>query len=878
MDYGTQGRRGDRFRHKGCHWRVRIIQPCRHSCIDDAVVDLNHIKHRQFSCLPAADLFRVDQWVGNFFITADRKLVGAIELGGIDPSSFGFSDHLKLSKIIDVIFSNIPPAITVTQYQINSRAGRIKLKSRDDPFQHRMSQQREAFLSAKPFLTTKLIEFFEIDLDDSFNSLNPFSIVSIAIGSLSDKTKRKALLNSLSAKQQLYVSRKDITEKSEILKTALNDVITRWQAFSDARVLSRPEIDRVLVQLASFRSETSPVSDCDEAPVGQFLADGDIKPVTLAGQAAIKFDGAEPVYARVAAVVSFGKRAVPGFWAHDSASPSELNFEFVLMYRWRRMTNTQSTFMFELKRKELERETLSFESLVTNKRSDGTLHLSKKLRDKFAELDDAGAMKVTWHRSEAYVLTHSSDADSLKAQVKKLHAAVTNSGAKLVWEDANLMNAYRAFYPTGAGKGARSLITNNPQNAAYALCYKSSIGIPLVEHTNEEALCVFQSPSGVPFWYYPSVGGRGLVLGIGPSRTGKTYFKNTVALHSLKYGGTYYALDVDPGTEPLANTMGHHGSVFRVYDESRPGGGFNLFKSCRGPNDQTFKAHFLQQIKRMIKTNLDETSRALTLAEQQELDAALTATLNLPKEMQNFSFFFSHLNKSLGNKLSRWVRADSGQRREAGLYSQLTDCVVDAISEEARFNVFNFQNLKNDVDQRSVAYAEVFHRIVREFESPQLRAVPKFLDIDECHIPLQDLEFQHWITQGVVTWNKFHVFPSLWTQSVEEMLKLERWEAIRSAAGTMLFTADHSLNEQLYMQALGVTMGECQAIKSLIPRKQIYIIQRDIGVSKAIEINNDQFTDVVISSTPSVVALRDNLIAQHGIEQGIVLTLQALYP
>ena len=819
----------------------------------------------------------MDQWVGNFFITADRKLVGAIELEGIDPSSFGFSDHLKLSKIIDVIFANVPADLSVTQYQINSRAGRIKLRPRADPFQHRMSQEREAFLSEKPFLATQLVQFFEIELDDSFNSLNPISILSNALGSLSNQSKRKALLNALSAKQQLYVSRKDIDEKTEILQSALNDVITRWQAISDAGQLSRLEIHRVLVHLASFRSETVPAAECEQTQVGQFLADGDIKAVSLAGQPAVKFDGVEPVYARVAALVSFGKRALPGFWAHDSASPAHLNFEFVLMCRWRRMSSAQSAFMFELKRKELERETLSFESIMSSKKTDGTLHLSKKLRDKFTELDDAGAMKVTWYRSEVYVLTHSTEAVSLKEQVKKLHTAVTNCGAKLVWEDSNLMNAYRAFYPTGAGKGARSLITNSAQNAAYSLSYKSSIGIPLVEQTKEEALCVFQSPSGVPFWYYPSVGGRGLVLGIGPTRTGKTYFKNTVALHSLKYGGVYYALDIDPGTEALANTMGEYGSVFRVYDEGRPDSGFNLFKSCKGPNDQSFKAHFLQQIKRMIKTNLDEPSQTLTLAEQQELDSALAATLNLPKEMQNFSFFYSHLNKSLGNKLSRWVRADSGQRRESGLYSQLTDCAVDAIHEETRFNVFNFQNLKNDLDQRSVAYAEVFHRIVREFESAQLRAVPKFLDIDECHIPLQDLEFQHWITQGVVTWNKFHVFPSLWTQSVEEMLKLERWEAIRSAAGTMLFTADHSLNEQLYMRALGLTKGECHAIRSLIPRKQIYIIQRDIGVSKVIEINNDHFTDIVISSTPSVVALRDALIAEHGIEKGIVLTLQALH-
>jgi len=831
------------------------------------------IRHRQLTSLPAADLFNVDQWVGDFYITRNRKLAGAIELSGIDPAALGFADHLKLSRIIDSIFTNITPSVSVTQYQMNSRAGGFRLRPRPDPFQHRISQERESFLGSKTFIQTRLIHFFEIDLDDSYNSLNPIMLASNLIGSLYSSRKRKELFHSLSASQQLLLSRRDINEKSDILSGAISNALARWQALCESWSLDRAGVHEILAFLASFGSETPSCERLQELPIGQYLASGDIKTVVSAGQPTIKFDGPEPVYARVGSVVSFGNKGLPGFWAHEAGSPALLNIECVLMYRWTRLSMTQASMLFELKRKELERQTLNVASLISTK---GEGHLSKKLQDQFAELDNAGAMKVSWYRSESYILAYSLDSHALKRQVLKLHASITSSGAKIVWEDSNLMNAFRAFYPTGSGKGARRLIANNPQNAANAICYKSSIGIPVVEATKEEALCIFQSPTGSPFHYYPSVGGKGLVLGIGPTRTGKSYFKNTVALHSLKYGGIYYALDVDPGTEPLAQLLGVDGSIFRVYDEGGLGGGFNLFASCKGAKDQRFKTHFMQQIKRMVSTNMDERSRSLTIEEQQELDVALEATLNLPVEMRTFSHFFSHLNKELGNKLSRWVRGDAGQRRADGLYSQLTDSVVDSMGGVGRFKVFNFENLKKDEDQRSVAYAEVFHRIIQDFESPALRAVPKFLDIDEAHIPLQDIEFQQWITQGIVTWNKYNVFPSLWTQSVEEMLKLQRFEAIRSAAGTMLFTADSDLNEGLYQRSLGLTLGECHAIKNLIPRKQIYIIQRDIGVSKAIEISNDKFTDIVVSSTPTVVAIRDPLVAAFGIEEGIQRTIVQL--
>jgi type IV secretion system protein VirB4 len=628
--------------------------------------------------------------------------------------------------------------------------------------------------------------------------------------------------------------------------------------------------------LASFRDEALHHERDTSTPVGQFIADGDIKPVNLSGLSSVKFDGPDPMYARIAAVTSFGPNPQPSAWAQNEKALSQLNVPLVLMYRWRRLSTVQTTFMFEMKRKELERQTVNFQSLIIGKASQSNEHLSRKLQNQFKELDEADAMRVHWYRSESYILTYANNSDELKKRTKLIHNSFISTGATLVWEDSNLMNAYRAFYPTGAGKGARKLITNNAQNAAWAICFKSSIGTVKTESTGEEALFIFKSPTGSPFHYYPQVGGKGLVLGFGPTRTGKTYFKNTVALHSLKYGGLYFALDVDPGTEPLAQVLGEHGSVFRVYDERYPHSGFNLFSTAKGVDDQGFKTHFMQQIRRMISTNYDEKSRSITIDEQLELDAALNATLALPPTMQTLSYFYSHLSKELAVKLSRWVRGDAGLQRADGLYSVLTDCETDAIANTTRFNVYNFQRLKTDNDQRAVAYAEVFHRIIKKFEAPELRAVPKFLDVDECHIPLQDIEFQTWITQGIVTWNKYNVLPSLWTQSIEEMLKLERWEAIRSAAATMIFTADHDLNETLYRDALGLTAGECQAIKSLVPRRQIYIIQRDIGVSKVIDVQNDALTDLVVTSQPDTVALRDSMIAKHGLQEGLTRTLEIL--
>lgn len=835
-----------------------------------------HQKSISVSYLPASDLFNIDTWVGDFYITRTRRLVGALELGGVDTSCFTFEDHLKLSRVVDVIFGNIGAEFTVTQYQINSKSGRVVLKDRDDPLQHRISKEREDLLAKTPFIETRIIHFIEIALDNSFNSLNPFTLLADLAGSVVSKQKRSALIRALSTRKQIEVARADLNDKIDLLNTCLRDVSLRWSLLGGANQIRRADMLQILSFLGSCRSATFANAGPEEEAVDQFLGQGDIKPVSLSGVPVIKFLADTPTYARIGAITTFGKRAAPGFWAQGSAGISLMGSQFVIMYRWKALSSVQTSMMFTLKRKELERKTINLANLIAGQGATSPAHLSKKLLDQFSELDEADAMRVSWSKAESYVLVYGGDIQSIKKVSADINTKLTGAGASVVWEDTNLMNAYRAFFPAGAGRGARKLITNSNQDAAFALCYKTSTGTPVVEPSGEEALCVFHTPTGNAFHYHPRIGGRGLVLGFGPTRTGKTYFKNTVAMHSLKYGGMYYALDVDAGTEPLAGILGSNGSVFRVYDEREGSGGFNLFTSCRGPNDLAFKAHFIQQIRRMLATNMSQSERELSADEQREIDSALESTLALPEEMRSMSFFYTHLNRSLAHKLIRWVRGDAGQKRADGIYAQLTDTEKDSVGVSTQFKVFNFQNLKNDADQRGVAYAEVFHRIIQDFESAALRGIPKFFDVDEAHIPLQDPHFQQWFTQGVVTWNKYHVIPSLWTQSVEEMTKLERFEAIRSAASTMIFTHDHDLNEELYQSRLGLTAGECAAIRALIPKRQIYIIQREIGVSRTLDVHNDPFTDMLVNSTPEIAAIRDPLIAEHGTERGVSLAVESV--
>ncbi|MGZ7144677.1 hypothetical protein ACXWOO_09940, partial [Streptococcus pyogenes] len=74
------------------------------------------------------------------------------------------------------------------------------------------------------------------------------------------------------------------------------------------------------------------------------------------------------------------------------------------------------------------------------------------------------------------------------------------------------------------------------QAGATALVFKSSEGIKTWGEQREEAVYILESDDGTPFHYTPFIGDKCLVLGVGPTRSGKSFTKNVMAGHFMKYG------------------------------------------------------------------------------------------------------------------------------------------------------------------------------------------------------------------------------------------------------------------------------------------------------------------------------------------------------
>lgn len=357
-----------------------------------------------------------------------------------------------------------------------------------------------------------------------------------------------------------------------------------------------------------------------------------------------------------------------------------------------------------------------------------------------------------------------------------------------------------------------------------------------------------------------------MVFGVGPIRSGKSFTKNTLASHFMKYGGLFRAIDIDIGTEPVAQCFGNDGAIFRL---DREGQGFNPFVIAQGPDDHGFIAHLKNLIVQMLLRNDTDELQHLSGYEQMELDEAIKATLALPTSLQRLSTVANHCSETMQQKLDRWIHG--------GMYGSLFDANIDHMKAlNHPLAVFNLAAIKDQPEILPLVMSEIFYRITKAFESPRLRSIPKFLDIDEAHLLLKVPYIRDFIIRSVRTWGKYQAGISLWTQSPKEFLDLPDWPALRSAATTFFFMADPYMDEELYQTCFHISDGECDAIRQLIPKHEAYIIQPELGVSKKVilEVEPEQY--VISTSVAREVEIRTKNIQSHGFEKGVAETIREL--
>lgn len=822
-----------------------------------------------------SDLHQVLARYGEFTLTKSGSLIAALELEGKDSDGLNQFDFSAISVMTQAsVFQKLPEQSIITQYFIHSESGEVLFKKRHDPVTDRLTQKRAAFLNARSLSVGRIVMFIEIPPDEVLTKLGFLDQIKHLCLSPFSAASREVLSSHFSSKEIVVLLDRQMLDIEEKLQDLTHEISAKLDNLLSPRVLSIDETWRYMKFISNLDSRYLHDGCQSKAPESRFdssLSDGDVSPVRLAGQDVIRLTGEDVVYASIYSVNNFGGQEVlPGMWGAGDKPPMKMNGDYFLMIRFKKNSAFQTSMMFHKKKGELDRQQFSLASVLSNQLNLNELEkrqmMKQSVRDALNGLDAAEALDIHWGLAHACAGTWAKTSEGLRVNRKKLKVSMEQSGFHGCWEGVGLPRAFKALQVAGFSHSLRNVQFNTGQLAAASLLYRSSEGQKVVDDLGgEEALYVFQTEDGSPFYFSPWVGARNLVIGVGPIRSGKSFTKNTLASHFGKYQGFLQGIDIDIGMEPVARLYGDQGGVFKAGNGSAEG--FNPFVSCRGADDDDFADHLKSLILMMLKTNNTEKMQTLELLEQGSLDRAITATMEMPKHLQRLASVYSHCSSSLRAKFERWVTYDG----KVGLYSAYFDAPIDSVGAiDKRIMSYNLMAIKDNTTVLPIAMSEIFYRVTRIFLDPAHRSKPKFLDIDECKtLFMSSPGAVERIVKIIRTMGKNQGGVGLWTQNVKDYSSLDDWEALRGAASTFFFMADPEMNIESYKKTFNLSDGECAAIQSLIPKKEAFIVQREAGIARKVSLEVDMEQYLVSTSKASDVQMREDLILKFGYEIGM---------
>lgn len=798
-------------------------------------------------------------------ITDTGHVIGVLELSGAEPALLSDTDKSLITQLLRSLIQRLPVDASLTQYYFHQNNIPVTLSERDNPRSHLVSTRRAEFLTNKRDINQSFL-YWAIDIAPSSSLTEGKGLITAFFNALFNKDKRHELLLALSHRECHLLESRALLAQMD----ALNDALDKLLLGLSFRSLSNNKLNdgqlfflqKALVHLSpsylSRSGEMAPSSDWDK-----YLATVEVQPVVINGIHYLKVTAEQTIYARIASVQGVGMESTPeSAWGSELA-PSLEKGNYLFFTRFTPFSNPEKHRMVKSREDEIYRSQVTITDLVMGTSSSDSMrqkiNANPRLKATLSELDGINHDSDKYGTFKSTIVVFDTTPNLVNERVKRLNSVLESAHFHLLWESIGLLDAYKSILLGAMPTSLRTSTINTSQAAALSLFYRSNVGLPLWEFgaSKEEALYILESDDGVPFHYTPFVGDKCLVIGVGPTRSGKTFFKNCVATHFSKLGGMYCAMDIDNGSEPIARFFQEEGAIFRLSD-TQTCEGFNPFMMATGSNDEGFRRHMMGLIRLMLQENEAIELQTLTSEEQQQLDHAIFTTISQDNDaLKNFSAMLGQCAPSVHKKLAYFKRG--------GLYGRLFDNDVDAIGVlDKPFSVYNTEGVKDSPRLAALVNTELFFRAVRLFENPNYRERAKFLEVDECQYVLSQKGAAEFLIKKARTWFKHGGGMGFWTQSPKHYSSLDEWSTLRSAATTFIFMSDKEMSEHEYIEAFPfLSPHECQVILNLIPKQQAFIKQMNIGVAKVVNLHVEPEQYVIATSRPHEAALAMRIYAQE---------------
>jgi type IV secretion system protein VirB4 len=456
-----------------------------------------------------------------------------------------------------------------------------------------------------------------------------------------------------------------------------------------------------------------------------------------------------------------------------------------------------------------------------------------------------GAVGLGEHHLSLLVRTKS--LDSLDPAAAQCLAALADLGAVAVREDTNLEPAFWAQFPGNEGYIARRALISTSAYASFASLHGFPVGQAEGNHWGQ-AVTVFETSSGTPYYFNFHKADLGNFTVIGPSGSGKTVVLNFLAAQAQKFKPRTVLFDKDRGAEIFIRAIGGHYATLRPGEPT----GFNPLQLPDTPGNRAFLRALIAQL--LLRQDLPLNSE-----EEAIITEAVDANFEQEPQYRRLRYFRELLggvrrptHGDLAARLSPWC----GDGEAAWLF----DNEQDLLDMSERTLGFDMTLLLNEPVLRTPAMMYLFQRV-----EERLDGTPTIIIIDEGWKALDDEIFAAAIRNWMKTLRKRNAILGFGTQSARDALDSRISTAIIEQAATQIFMPNPRAQPEDYCDGFGLTLHELDLIRALPPHARAFLVKHgNHSVVARLDLGDMPDVLTVLSGREQSVRLLDDLRARLG--------------
>lgn len=459
-------------------------------------------------------------------------------------------------------------------------------------------------------------------------------------------------------------------------------------------------------------------------------------------------------------------------------------------------------------------------------------------------LDSAMSGEFAFGNHHLTVLCVEDSPKSLESALSMSVVELSNYGITGVREKLNMEPAFWAQLPGNSDYMARRSTVNTFNIAAFASFHNYPSGKRKKNHWGN-AVTVFNTVSGTPYFFSFHVRDVGHTMIIGPTGSGKTVLLNFLCAQAQKFRCRLFFFDKDRGAEIFIRAIRGR---YMIPDAAK-NSGFNPMQLVETNENKAFLVEF---IKTLVSTN----GEIITAQDMERINEAVSGNYKLPQNQRRLRNIAPFLGlKGPGSLASRFAMWHSD-----GSHAKLFDNAEDVIdfTSVRSFGIEMGEILKNKVSIAPVLLY-LFHRI-----QSSLDGSPTMIVLDEAWALIGNAVFAPKIKDWLKVLRKLNTFVVFATQSVEDATKSSISDTLVQQTSTQIFLPNLRATN-LYREVFMLSEREFTLVKTTDPSSRFFLVKQDNdGVIARIDLGGMNEVIRVLSGRIDTIMIMDEVIKEVG--------------